>query len=151
MSCSPVSLNLTFSREKPKRAAVTGRRLNTPLSGDTGSLITEAFPHHIAPPERLLYPDRLCEGGYRAINRRQSSSAAATWLLTLSFPQTRGGAVQGSFSTSSLFSHTFLPSANTPLTYLSANCQGRSVWTAIWVWVSVCQSSLLLYRILDVF
>lgn len=101
---------------------MTGRRLNTLLSVDTRFIITEAFSHHIAPPERPLDPDRLCEGGYQAINRRQSSSAAATWLLTFSLRQTRGGSVQSSFSTSSLLCHTLPASTNTPLSYLSAKC-----------------------------
>lgn len=99
---------------------MTGRRLNTLLSVDTRFIITEAFSHHIAPPERPVYPDRLCKGGYQAINRRQSCSAAATWLLTSSLRQTRGGSVQCSFFTSSLLSHTLLASKNTPLSYLSA-------------------------------
>lgn len=112
---------------------MTGRRLNTLLSADTGFIITEAFSHHIAPPERLLYPDRLCEGGYQAINRRQSSSAAATWLLSLSFPQTRGGSVH--FPLHPCLATLSWASANTPLTCLSANCQDRTVSPVIWVWV----------------
>lgn len=112
-----LSPNLSVESGNPNCAAVTGGRLNALLSVDTGFIITEAFSHHIAPPERPLYPDRLCEGAYQAINRRQSGSAAATWLLTLtsSFHQTGGGSVQGSFSTSSLLSHTLAASVYTPL------------------------------------
>lgn len=130
---------------------MTGRRLNTLLSVNTGFIITEAFSPHITPPERPLYPDRLCESGYQAINRRQSISAAATCLLmhTLSPHQTRGGSVRGSFSTSSLLSHTPLVSKNRLLSYLSAECQthhlhGEDHLGCNLVLGQVCQSPSLL-------
>lgn len=131
---------------------MTGRRLNTLLSVDARFIITEAFSHHIAPPERPLYPDRLCEGGYQAINRRQSSSAAATWLLAFSLRRTRGGSVQCSFSTSSLLSHTLPASINTPLSYLSAKClahcfHGQDGPLYFGFWVTVCQLPSLLFTV----
>lgn len=124
-----------------------GRRLNSLLSVETGYIITEGFSHHIAPPERLLCPQSLCEGSYQAINHRQSSTVAATWLLmrAFSFHQSRAGSVQGSlclsFHASPLLSDasaTFSVSISPlplykgtihTLSYLWTECQGQHLHT----------------------
>lgn len=90
--------NVRRGKKTPNNVVAIARRLNSLLSVETGYIITEGFSHHIAPPERLLCPQSLCEGSYQAINHRQSSAVAATWLLmrAFSFHQSRAGSVQGS-------------------------------------------------------
>lgn len=99
--------------EKPNDVIVIGGRLNCLLSVETGYIITEGFSHQITPPERRLCVQSLCGGSYQAINHRQSSTGAATWLLmpVFNFCQNRVGSVWGSLS--------FFPSSSHQLCLLS--------------------------------
>lgn len=99
--------------EKPNDVIVIGGRLNCLLSAETGYIITEGFSHQITPPERRLCVQSLCGGSYQAINHRQSSTGAATWLLmpVFNFCQNRVGSVRGSLS--------FFPSSSHQLCLLS--------------------------------
>lgn len=93
--------------EKQNDITVIVGRLNCPLSVETGYIITEGFSHQITPPERRLCVQSLCGGSYQAINHRQSSTGAATWLLMPVFNlcQNRVGSVRGSLSFFSWSSH----------------------------------------------